>query len=47
MNKLLINDKTLFCVSAWNDNGKKDVIKNDPGLLINKKKRGKKLKFFI
>ena len=31
MSKLLIADKTLFCVSAWNDNGKEEVIEKDPG----------------
>jgi alpha-1,3-mannosyl-glycoprotein beta-1,2-N-acetylglucosaminyltransferase len=34
MNKVLFADKTLFCVSAWNDNGKLDVIQKDPGLLL-------------
>lgn len=27
---LLLEDRTLWCVSAWNDNGKRDKIK-DPG----------------
>jgi len=33
MNEILKQDETLFCVSAWNDNGKKDCIKNDPELV--------------
>ena len=26
MHKILIQDPTLFCVSAWNDNGKAELI---------------------
>ena len=26
MHKILLADKTLFCVSAWNDNGKSTLI---------------------
>ncbi len=26
MHKILIQDPTLYCVSAWNDNGKKELI---------------------
>jgi alpha-1,3-mannosyl-glycoprotein beta-1,2-N-acetylglucosaminyltransferase len=26
MHKIIIQDPTLFCVSAWNDNGKSDLI---------------------
>lgn len=33
MSKVLFADKTLFCVSAWNDNGKLDVIQKDPELI--------------
>lgn len=31
--KILRSDPTLWCVSAWNDNGKTDMIDNDPELL--------------
>ncbi|KRZ20078.1 Alpha-1,3-mannosyl-glycoprotein 2-beta-N-acetylglucosaminyltransferase [Trichinella pseudospiralis] len=31
--KILQADPTLFCVSAWNDNGKSFLIQNDPQLL--------------
>lgn len=33
LNELLHKDSSLFCISAWNDNGKRDCIKNDPELL--------------
>ena len=26
MHRILITDPTLYCVSAWNDNGKKNLI---------------------
>lgn len=29
--KILKSDPTLYCVSAWNDNGKNGLIENDPG----------------
>lgn len=28
---LLKSDPTLFCISAWNDNGKDGLVANDPG----------------
>lgn len=28
---ILHNDPTLWCVSAWNDNGKGGMVSNDPG----------------
>ncbi len=31
-NKILKRDRSLFCVSAWNDNGKVENIKSDPGI---------------
>jgi alpha-1,3-mannosyl-glycoprotein beta-1,2-N-acetylglucosaminyltransferase len=31
--KLLERDKTLMCVSAWNDNGKPDLIEDKPEML--------------
>uniref|UniRef100_A0A183DM56 Alpha-1,3-mannosyl-glycoprotein 2-beta-N-acetylglucosaminyltransferase n=1 Tax=Gongylonema pulchrum TaxID=637853 RepID=A0A183DM56_9BILA len=31
--KLLLEDKTLWCVSAWNDNGKADVIAKNNSML--------------
>jgi alpha-1,3-mannosyl-glycoprotein beta-1,2-N-acetylglucosaminyltransferase len=30
---LLHSDPTLWCVSAWNDNGKRDMVADDPELL--------------
>ncbi len=29
---ILHNDPTLWCVSAWNDNGKSEVVENNAGL---------------
>ena len=29
--RVLHSDPSLWCVSAWNDNGKRDLVKNDPG----------------
>ena len=37
MHNVLIKDPTLFCVSAWNDNGKKELI-NSKKAGLNKKK---------
>lgn len=31
--RVLRSDNSLWCVSAWNDNGKKGMVKNDPELL--------------
>ncbi|XP_052236937.1 alpha-1,3-mannosyl-glycoprotein 2-beta-N-acetylglucosaminyltransferase-like isoform X2 [Dreissena polymorpha] len=31
--RILTVDKSLWCVSAWNDNGKRDMVKDDPELL--------------
>jgi len=31
---LLRDDPTLWCVSAWNDNGKIDLVANDPGIWL-------------
>ena len=28
---LLQSDSTLWCVSAWNDNGKSDLVADEPG----------------
>lgn len=28
---ILHRDPTLWCVSAWNDNGKGDLVENSPG----------------
>ena len=33
---LLKEDSSLYCVSAWNDNGKADHIENDPGKFTDK-----------
>lgn len=29
--RILLQDETLWCVSAWNDNGKTNLVKDDPG----------------
>ena len=31
---ILHADPTLWCVSAWNDNGKVNMVADDPGLFI-------------
>ncbi|XP_075750089.1 alpha-1,3-mannosyl-glycoprotein 2-beta-N-acetylglucosaminyltransferase isoform X3 [Rhipicephalus microplus] len=33
LHPILKNDPTLFCVSAWNDNGKAGLVEDDPELL--------------
>jgi GNT-I family len=33
--RVLRDDSTLWCVSAWNDNGKIDLVSNEPGKLSN------------
>jgi len=32
--RLMKRDPTIWCISAWNDNGKTDRITNDPGNLF-------------
>jgi len=32
MYPILREDPTLWCVSAWNDNGKEGLVMSDPGL---------------
>ena len=30
--RVLSADPTLWCVSAWNDNGKRGMVQDDPGI---------------
>ena len=32
--RVLSSDPTLWCVSAWNDNGKRGMVQDDPGELL-------------